>query len=155
MKIAAMLNENMQVAAENLMKARIPATSAFKLKKIIDQINGELANYNALLSKIQARNTNAAGEVDQQAFLKDYQELVNIDIPMDKIPVSHLDNANVSVDDIIALEPILDGLEDAGKAVPVTASKLKEITDSELASLTKTPEVVDMAKKPRKSKSKT
>jgi len=111
MKIAAMLNANMHEAAGLLTKARIPAVTAFRLKKIIDKINRELSNYNDVLTKMQEKHRRADGEVDQTAFMKDYQDLVNIDVPMDKIPFAHLENANMSVEDLVALEPIIEGLE--------------------------------------------
>ncbi len=107
-----MLNRNMHQAASLLAKARIPAVTAFRLKKIIDKINRELANYDDVLSKMQEKHKGEDGQVDQNAFMKDYQELVNIDVPMDKIPFAHLESANLSVEDLLALEPILDGLED-------------------------------------------
>lgn len=112
MKLAAMLNKDFHTAAESLARQRISMPVAYKLKKIIDKINRELQNYDVLLNKAKEKHTNEQGEVDQAGFMKDLHELVNMEIPTDKIKLDDLQNTTLSVTDLAVLEPIIDGMEE-------------------------------------------
>lgn len=111
MKLAAMLSADFQSAIVSLGNERIPMPVAYKLKKIVKQINEELTNYNELLKKSQDSHTNAEGVVDQAAFMKDYMQLVNVEVEVEKIHVKDLQNTTLSLKDLLVLEPILDDSE--------------------------------------------
>lgn len=108
MKLAAMLNQEFQNALLALGNERVSMPTAYKLKKIVKAINEELKTYNELLSNIQAKHKPAEGEeVNQEAFMKDYLELVNMEIETPKINLSELQNATITTKDLVILDPIL------------------------------------------------
>lgn len=111
MKIAAMLNKDFQETLVAVGQQRIDAPTALTLKRILKKINEELSNYNAVLSDIQKRNTNEEGVVNQEAFAKEYGELVNMEVDMPKVHVDKLMGTQMSVKDLELMEPILEGLD--------------------------------------------
>jgi len=108
MKLAALLGQDFQKAIVALSNEKLPMPTAYKLKKIVKKINEELTNYNELLANLQAQHKNEAGEVDQAAFMKDFQELVNMEVEIEKLEMKNLQNATLSTKDLVFLEPILD-----------------------------------------------
>lgn len=111
MKLAALLGIDFQNAIVALSNEKLPMPTAYKLKKIIKKVNEELVNYNELLAKLQEQHKDEEGKVDQAAFMKDYQELVNMDIETDKLEMKNLQNVTLSTKDLVFLEPILDDSE--------------------------------------------
>lgn len=109
MKLAAMLNQEFQGALLALGNERVSMPTAYKLKKIVKVINDELTTYNELLTKIQQKHKPAEGEqVNQEAFMKDYLELVNMEIETPKIKLSELQNATITTKDLVILDPVLE-----------------------------------------------
>lgn len=108
MKLAALLGQDFQNAIVALSNEKLPMPTAYKLKKIVKKINEELVNYNELLAKLQEQHKKEDGQVDQASFMKDYQELVNMEIETEKLEIKYLQNATLSTKDLVFLEPILD-----------------------------------------------
>lgn len=110
MKLAAMLNQDFQNALLALGNERVSMPTAYRLKKIVKQINDELGTYNELLAKIQAKHKPAeeGAQVNQEAFMKDYLELVNMEIETPKIKLSELQNATITTKDLVILDPVLE-----------------------------------------------
>ena len=112
MKIAAMLNKDFQDSLVAIGQQRMDMGTALKLKKMVKRINEELSNYNQVFDDIQKRNKNEDGSVNQEAFQKEYAELVNLEVEIGTIhidKISHLES--ISVKDLELLSPILEGLE--------------------------------------------
>lgn len=107
MKIAAMINQDFQAAVLALGNQRLAMPVAYKLKKILKRINEELTNYNELLGKLQETHKAQDGVVNQEAFMKDYIELVNMDVPVDQISIKDIEHVSISTKDLVVLEPIL------------------------------------------------
>lgn len=107
MKIAAMLNQEFHGALLALGKERVGMKTAYRIKKIADQINNELTNYNEMLTDLQKKHRNEAGEVDQAGFQKDFMELVNLEVEMPKINLSDLTDTSLTTRDLVILDPIL------------------------------------------------
>lgn len=109
MRLAAMLNVDFQNALLALGNERVALPTAYKIKKVVKLINEELVTYNELFAKIQSRHKPAEGqEVDQEAFMKDYLELVNMEIETPKIKLSELQNATITTKDLVILDPVLE-----------------------------------------------
>lgn len=107
MKIAAMMNQDFQSALLALGNERVSMPVAYRIKKIVKRINEELQNYNSVLSDLQKKHKGEDGQVNQEAFMKDYVELVNMEIEMDKIKLSEIMHTTVSTKDLVLLDPIL------------------------------------------------
>jgi hypothetical protein len=109
MKLAAMLNQDFQNALLALGNEKVSMPTAYRLKKLVNQINQELGTYNELLAKIQDKHkpVEEGKEVDQQAFMKDYLELVNMEIETPKIKLSELQNVSLTTKDLVILDPVL------------------------------------------------
>lgn len=109
MKLAAMLNQEFQNALLALGNEKVSMPTAYRLKKIVKLINEELGTYNEMLSKIQEKHKAEEGkEVDQQAFMKDYLELVNMEVETPKIKISELQNVTLTTKELVILDPVLE-----------------------------------------------
>lgn len=125
MKIAALLNKDFQDSVVALGKEKLAATTSYKLKKIVKQINEELNHYNELLREAQKKNSDAEGKVNDQAFMKDYLELVNVEVSVGKIGIKEvlIDGVNLSTMQLTILEPIIDDPSEQAKADTDSASQ--------------------------------
>lgn len=109
MKLAAMLNQEFQNALLALGNEKVSMPTAYKLKKLVKVINEELGTYNEMLEKIRTKHkpTEEGKETDQQAFMKDYLELVNMEIETPQIKLSELQNVSLTTKDLVILDPVI------------------------------------------------
>lgn len=111
MKIAAMLNQDFQTAVLALGNQRLAMPVAYKLKKILKHLNEEISNYNEMLSKLQETHKGEDGKVNQETFMKDYVELVNMEVVVGKVAFKDIEHVSISTKDLVMLEPIIDDSE--------------------------------------------
>jgi hypothetical protein len=127
MKIAQLLGKDFGDALVTLGQASLPMSAAYRIKKIVKRVNEELLNYNELLESARKKATDENGNVDNNAFMKSYSELVNIEVEIPTISISELSSLTLTAKDLMFLEPLIDDpelkAEEAAKADKATPSQ--------------------------------
>lgn len=117
MKIAQLLSQDLTEALQTLGRQKLAMRTSYNIKKIVKRVNEELDNYNSLLNDARQRNSDAEGKVNEAAFLKDYQELVNLEVDIGiKIDIAEIMETQLSAKDLSFLEPFLNDPEAEAKA---------------------------------------
>ena len=114
MKIKTIVNA--LPALQKLATVELPCKMLYKINKIMDSLDGELKFYNTQRDQIFKKygviveqNGLRLQEKDQEAFQKEFDELLDVDVegitPID-IPAD--DNIRLSYNDVKALEGIIN-----------------------------------------------
>lgn len=122
MKLSTIINSNFTNAMSKIIRNDLPIKTAFKLKKIVSKLNEETARYNEVRQEYIKRyaELDSSGEVisengiavfkDEESknkFYSDLQDLLNMNIEVDKLSINELGNISVSAADLLALEDLL------------------------------------------------
>ena len=123
MKIGRLLHPKFQEIVRNLQTNQVPLKGAYKLKAVVKAIDEEIGKYQELrvsaVEKYGRRLQN--GELDkdengnvqfdndnQQVFVTEINDLLALDVPINKISLSDLgDKVVISVEDLYLIEDLI------------------------------------------------
>lgn len=123
MKLARLLDENLHSALKRLGGQQLPLKAAFALKGINKKIHEELAKYEETrkeaLQKYGNRDENGElvvspeGNVDlaeahKMNFVKELNELLNLDVDVGSVSVDSFGEAKLSAEDMMALDGLIN-----------------------------------------------
>jgi translation initiation factor 2 alpha subunit (eIF-2alpha) len=122
MQLGQILRPDFQAKLKELMDKPLTMKVARKLKKTVDTVTKELAEYEELrISAIKKyAKLDKSGKVVEKdgqvvfkkggmdSFLKEHEEIIKEKIKLEKIKISDLGDIEMSVNDMIILEPILE-----------------------------------------------
>ena len=87
-----------QQALEPLFQEKLPVRTAYALGKIMDPVTRELNYFESMRMKLMEKHTHE-GELNREEFLKEYNELtdVEIDIELPRIPLKDILDSGIDV----------------------------------------------------------
>ena len=120
MKLSNLINPKFKQAMGKLNQQQLPLKAAFKIKGIIDVVDAELAKYESVrqsaLLKYGKKNEDGSVVTDDNgnvtlegeeasAFVKELNDLLSLDIAVDKIAVEELgENVTISSEELFLLD---------------------------------------------------
>ena len=110
MAMGILTNQDFINVFNQLLQESMPMATAYQLLIIQDELKTHHANFDTLRQQLIARygETDAAGALmlnegrtqyklrDVSEFNREFVELMNLQVPVSKIPLSHLDNLKLS-----------------------------------------------------------
>ena len=114
------VNPEFSIAYRKLMEADLPIKTAYKLKKMTASITDEQRRYDELrkqlLEKLGEKDDKGELKIEngivmlgenEEAYVTEHQELLDIDLELPVISVSDLGDAKISVTDLMILDDIV------------------------------------------------
>lgn len=124
MKLAVIVNEDFRKALMKLSKQSIPLKTSFKLKGVVKKVDEEFQKYEecrqSALNKFGKKDEEGKLVLDDKSnatfdqeglhsFIKELQDLTQVDIEVNKIKVSDLgDKVEMSTEELFILEQLLE-----------------------------------------------
>jgi len=123
MKLARLLDDNLHLALAKLNAQTLPLKTAFALKGIQKKMQEELVKYEECRKEalqkygkkdeagnlVLGENNSVTFDDEQRMeFIKELNELVNIEIEVGKISVDALGDAKISVEELMSLDGLVE-----------------------------------------------